>query len=62
MNKPDEWSKWMAMLMPACRKLGYGVTETSGMAEIGAKVGRLVYDGATPNPAGDSSGTGRSSK
>jgi hypothetical protein len=37
-------SDWMAVLMPAARRIGsaYGVKKTDGMAEIGAKVGRLV--------------------
>lgn len=44
--------RWLAMLMPACRKLGYGVTEKSDMFDIIAKVGRLVdeagYSGYGP--------------
>lgn len=38
-------SRWIAMLMPACRKLGYGVTATSSMADIMLLVCRLVDEG-----------------
>lgn len=35
-------ARWLALLMPACRKLGYGVTETSDFMDIMIKVCRLV--------------------
>lgn len=48
-------ARWLALLMPACRKLGYGVTEQSNMVEIMAHVGRLVdeagYSGYGPTEA-----------
>lgn len=34
--------RWMAMLMPKCRKLGYDVTETSDLTDVMMKVGRLA--------------------
>ena len=41
-NDPTDPRRWMAYLMPACRKLGYGLTEKSDMVEIHGKVCRLV--------------------
>lgn len=35
-------ARWMAYLMPACRNLGYGVTETSDIVDVMMKVCRLV--------------------
>ena len=36
--------RWMAMLMPKCRKLGYGVTETSDLIDVMMKVCRIADD------------------
>lgn len=39
---PKDEGPWMAMLMPAARKMGYGATETSTLFDVMMKVGRLT--------------------
>lgn len=41
----SEWTgemRWLAAHMPSCRKLGYGVTETSDLFDCVSKVCRLM--------------------